>query len=88
MEGGVTNVAFPPVTSQVYQHQAPHPPAVRHHTAAVSAQPVLLQPLPSTEFIVSSYNAVFVFYLTPGRRFGLVVTRLSQLTKLLYAGPG
>ena len=50
MEGSVTNVAFPPVS---YQHQAPHPAPIRHH-ATVSAQPVLLQPLPNTEFIVSS----------------------------------
>ena len=52
-EGNVTNVAFPPSSSQVYQRQAPHPTPIRHHTAPMGAQPVLLQPLPSTEFIVS-----------------------------------
>ena len=52
MEGSMTNVAFPPVS---YQHQAAHPAPIRHH-ATVSAQPVLLQPLPNTEFIVSYSN--------------------------------
>jgi len=51
-EGNMTNVAFPSTSSQVYQRQAPHPTPIRHHTA-MGAQPVLLQPLPSTEFIVS-----------------------------------
>ena len=58
MEGSMTNVAFPPVSSQVYQHQAPHPAPIHHHSA-MSTQPVLLQPLPSTEFIVSSYIVIF-----------------------------
>ena len=52
-ESSVTNVAFTSVSSQVYRHHAPHATPVRHHTT-MNAQPVLLQPLPSTEFIVSS----------------------------------
>jgi len=51
-DGNVTNVAFASGSSQVYQRQAPHPTPIRHRTT-MSAQPVLLQPLPSTEFIVS-----------------------------------
>lgn len=51
-ESSVTNVAFPSVSSQVYRHHTPHPAPVRHHTA-MNSQPLLLHPLPSTEFIVS-----------------------------------
>jgi len=59
-ESSMPNVAFPSVSSQLYRHHAPHPAPVRHHTM-MSAQPVLLQPLPSTEFIVSSlYIYIFI----------------------------
>ena len=84
-EGNVTNIPFPSASSQVYQRQAPHPTPIRHHTA-MSGQPVLLQPLPSTEFIVS-----FIIYTS----YGDIVTHAGfrytgnteKITKFFWVKP-